>query len=399
MKDIQAVRRAYNYLRLFKIETNWFKFKFPNRRVDSIRINQDGACKRIKALINIPKKPPSEWLRGWLAGIFDSEGSGNDVIRIHNKAKNILDMTIHALKHYHFMYKYEQYKGKNGVKAIRVSGSMSEYVRFFSITTPAITRKFLLTRKRVKGGVKVSTIMLYRRARTMYDITTDTKNFVCNGLISHNCYAQFTKRFTGHKERWGDYVDVKVNAPELLAAEIKRKPIGTVWISGVCDPYQPLEAKYKLTRQCLEILLRNGWPVNVQTRSPLVLRDLDLLKSSSEVQVTMSITTADDSVRRIFEPKAPPIRGRVDALGKLHAAGVRTQAMIAPMLPGARGLAPMLVGKVDSVLIDRMNYAYANHLYRAHHLEAAMSDGFFRDEAAALASAFRRARVACRVLF
>jgi len=60
------------------------------------------------------------------------------------------------------------------------------------------------------------------------------------------------KRFTGHKEPWGQFVDVKVNAPELLTQEITRKRPGKVWISGVCDPYQPLEASYKLTRRCLE---------------------------------------------------------------------------------------------------------------------------------------------------
>src|SRR5512139_2997334 len=75
------------------------------------------------------------------------------------------------------------------------------------------------------------------------------------------CYAKFMKRFTGHKEDWGAFVEVKVNAPELLAREVKKKKVGRVWISGVCDPYQPLERKYRLTRKCLEVLVENGWPV------------------------------------------------------------------------------------------------------------------------------------------
>ena len=77
----------------------------------------------------------------------------------------------------------------------------------------------------------------------------------CQHACSY-CYARFMKRFTGHKEPWGDFVDVKINAPDLLSKEIKKKRMGTVWVSGVCDPYQPLEAKYKLTRRCLEILAR-----------------------------------------------------------------------------------------------------------------------------------------------
>ena len=86
------------------------------------------------------------------------------------------------------------------------------------------------------------------------------------------------KRFTGHKEPWGDFVDVKINALDLLNKEIKKKQKGTVWVSGVCDPYQPLEAKYKLSRKCLDILVQKDWPVAIQTRSPLVLRDMDIFK-------------------------------------------------------------------------------------------------------------------------
>ncbi len=69
------------------------------------------------------------------------------------------------------------------------------------------------------------------------------------------CYARFMKRFSGHKESWGQFVDVKINAPDLLRKEVERKPAGRVWISGVCDPYQPIERKYELTKECLEILI------------------------------------------------------------------------------------------------------------------------------------------------
>ena len=133
----------------------------------------------------------------------------------------------------------------------------------------------------------------------------------------HNCsycYARFMKRFTGHREAWGQFVDVKINAPDLLRREITKKKPGKVWISGVCDPYQPLEAKYLLTRQCLEILAQNNWPVVVQTRSPLVLRDIDILKEGRDFEVGLSVTTADDSIRKLFEPDAPAIKDRVRAL-------------------------------------------------------------------------------------
>jgi hypothetical protein len=107
------------------------------------------------------------------------------------------------------------------------------------------------------------------------------------------------KRFTGHQEPWGEFVDVKINAPELLSKEILKKKVGNVWVSGVCDPYQPLEAKYQLTRRCLAILAEHNWPVIVQTRSPLVLRDIDILKNAKNFEVGFSVTTADDSIRNV----------------------------------------------------------------------------------------------------
>ena len=168
------------------------------------------------------------------------------------------------------------------------------------------------------------------------------------------------KRVTGHREPWGDFVDVKINAPDLLREEVRKKRRrGRVWVSGVCDPYQPLEEKYRLTRKCLEILAENGWPAVIQTRSPRVLRDMDILREARDFEVGFSIPTADDGIRKLFEPKAPPIDDRVRALEELHGAGVRTYAMIAPTLPGAERLEELLKGKIDYLLKDRMNYHYA----------------------------------------
>ncbi len=114
------------------------------------------------------------------------------------------------------------------------------------------------------------------------------------------CYARFMKRFTGHKEPWGQFVDVKINAPELLRKQIVKKRRDFVWVSGVCDPYQPLEGRYKLTRQCLEILAEHDWPVTIQTRSALILRDIDILQKGRQFEAGFSVTTADDRIRKIF---------------------------------------------------------------------------------------------------
>ena len=210
------------------------------------------------------------------------------------------------------------------------------------------------------------------------------------------CYARFMKRFTGHREPWGQFVDVKINAVELLKLEIRKKKPGRVWVSGVCDPYQLLEKKYQLTRGCLQVLADQHWPVSVLTRSPLVLRDMDILKTGENFEVGMSITTADEQVRFQFEPSAPPIRERLQALGVLHQIGIRTYAMLAPLLPGCEGLPELLAGKVDYVFLDRMNYQYADWVYRKYGLEDKNTDGYFDLAKQSLRLAFGRLGIECQ---
>lgn len=213
------------------------------------------------------------------------------------------------------------------------------------------------------------------------------------------CYAKFMKRFTGHRERWGEFVDVKINAPELLAHEVKRKKVGRVWISGVCDPYQPLEKRYMITKRCLDILVENGWPFTVQTKSSLVLRDIETLKRANNIEVGFTITTADERIRRIFEPGAPPLRERIEALANLHSEKIRTFVMVAPILPGAEGLVNALKGKVEYVILDRLNYHYADWAYKRYGLQWAMEDSFFSQKREELRMAFEREGIPCQIVF
>jgi DNA repair photolyase len=230
----------------------------------------------------------------------------------------------------------------------------------------------------------------------VYDYTVNA--YVGCGHACVYCYAKFMRRFTGHREPWGAFVDVKINAAELLAREVRKKKKGRVWISGVCDAYQPLERKYRLTRQCLAILAEHGWPVTIQTKSPLVLRDLDILKRAVDVEVGFTVTTADEKVRKLFEPGAPPIAGRIEALGALHDAGIATFVMVAPLLPHAEGLADLLHGKVDHALIGRYNYHYADRVYKERGMKQAMGEEFFEEQGEALRAAFEREGIDCRVI-
>jgi len=148
------------------------------------------------------------------------------------------------------------------------------------------------------------------------------------------CYAEsYTRRFCKHAEAWGDFVDVKINAPNILAWEVKRKPKGTVYISSLTDAYQPLERKYELTRRLLEILLQHQFPISVQTKSSLVLRDLDLIRKFQEREVGFTITTLNEDVRKSFEPLSSSVEEKLQAVKKLKEKGVKTFVFFGPVLP------------------------------------------------------------------
>jgi DNA repair photolyase len=172
------------------------------------------------------------------------------------------------------------------------------------------------------------------------------------------CYATFMKRFTGHgDEAWGSFVDVKENAPEVLERELGRLKKGKVMLSSVTDAYQPLEATERITRRCLALLVDAGFPVDILTKSPLVTRDLDIIRKSPDVSVGLTVTTDDEGMRRLFEPRAASISARVGALRKLKEKGVDTYVFIGPVLPmNPEKLVRMLKPHVNAVLIDRMNY-------------------------------------------
>ena len=148
---------------------------------------------------------------------------------------------------------------------------------------------------------------------------------------THGCVYCYAPSLTHDERRWGSYVDVKVNAPQVLERELRGLRKDEVFLSSASDPYQPVEARYGVTRRCLEVLRRNRYPVSILTRSPLVLRDLDLLKRFEWARVGMSITTVP--VRR-FEPGVSPLRRRIDTLRKLSKAGISTWVSLAPVIPG-----------------------------------------------------------------
>lgn len=163
-------------------------------------------------------------------------------------------------------------------------------------------------------------------------------DYVINPYVgcSHSCrfcYARFMKRFTGHAEEWGDFLDIKVNAPDLIPQNSSRYQGKYIFLSSVTDPYIPLEKKYRLTRRIIEKLIPLKPVLGILTKSNLILRDIDLIKQFETSEVGFSFSTMDEKIRKKVKPDASPIDNRINALKKLHDAGIKTYVFISPILP------------------------------------------------------------------
>ena len=148
---------------------------------------------------------------------------------------------------------------------------------------------------------------------------------------THACDYCYAPSLIHDERAWGKYVDAKINAPDVLRKEIRHAKIDTVFLSSASDPYQPVEARYKLTRKCLEALLEHQFPVLILTRSPLVLRDVDIIEKFSWIRVGFSISSVSD---RFHEPGVVPIEKRLEAMSKLKDHGIATWVSLAPVIPG-----------------------------------------------------------------
>jgi len=147
------------------------------------------------------------------------------------------------------------------------------------------------------------------------------------------CYAMFLPQNRRPKEDWGKWFQAKVNAVELARKHAHKLAGQAIYISSVTDPYLPAERSLRLTRGILEALIPHQPRVLIQTRGPLVVRDIDLLKQFRDVRVNISIPTDSDSVRMAFEPKSPPLEKRWDAARQIREGGLSIGICVTPTLP------------------------------------------------------------------
>ncbi len=177
----------------------------------------------------------------------------------------------------------------------------------------------------------------------------------------HGCAYCYAPDILWEEREWGTFVDVKRNLPNILSKEVKRKRKGVVGIGTVTDGYQPIEKKQEVTRHSLEQLLKEDFPICIQTKSDLVLRDTDLIKRFSDAEVGFTVAFLDEKTRTLFEPKASPIERRLEALHTLRDEGIRTWAFVGPLLPHVSEREFLELSNrlaetgVDHVLVDKLN--------------------------------------------
>jgi len=148
------------------------------------------------------------------------------------------------------------------------------------------------------------------------------------------CYAVFMRRFTNHSEEWGEFVDIKVNAPEILQKQLKMlNSESHISIGTVCDAYQPIETKFQITRKCLEILRYFHHSVSILTKSSLILRDIDILLKIKKIEVGFTVATLKPEIKNLFEPNSSPAKERLSVLKTLAQNGFQTWVFVAPILP------------------------------------------------------------------
>ena len=151
---------------------------------------------------------------------------------------------------------------------------------------------------------------------------------------SHACiYCYAPSVIHWDKGKWGEVVEVKINLPRILSKELKVKKKGVVGLGTVTDPYQPAEKKYEITRRCLELLQLHDFPVCIQTKSSLILQDLDLLKQFSHIEVGITLTALDENITKKLEPGAPCAEERLRALDELSKNGIKTWVFLGPIMP------------------------------------------------------------------
>lgn len=174
------------------------------------------------------------------------------------------------------------------------------------------------------------------------------------------CYATFMKKFSNHSENWGEFVDIKTNAVKILENDLRKKEKGSILLSSVTDPYQPVEKKYEITRNILKRLSNTEYPVTILTKSDLILRDLEILKEFEPENITVGFTInfLKERDRKIWEPKASDMQNRIKALRKISEKEIECYVHVGPYFEGITELEEIMEktgGSISELQIETIN--------------------------------------------
>jgi DNA repair photolyase len=341
--DTEALERAERHLAGRGVYTTESVLPPGSERARAIRTQIGSRSERVSELVRWPPRPSEEWRKGFLAGVFDSNGSCAAVIRISAADDTILHWIESCMDAFEFETVREAPRRPGGVSVVRVRGGLRERLRFFHLVDPALQRKLDIEGIALTSDAHtvVASIEPLGTAVQLYDVTTGTGDFIANGVVSHNCFARPTHTYLDF-DAGRDFereIVVKVNAPEVVRAELARPAWKGehVAMGTNTDPYQWVESRYRLMPGIWEAMRDARNPCSILTKSPLLLRDIELLQeiaAVTDVHANLSIPTLEAKAWRASEPHTPHPRARLEAVAELNRAGIPTGVLVAPLMPG-----------------------------------------------------------------
>jgi len=344
LTDPEALQRAKRYLHeeIGVVTQEAAVASLGRRSMGQVRTGTPENGAAIAGTIEWPRGVRPEWCKGFLAGSFDADGQHGEVVRIGNSDAQIIAWICWSLRTLGFRFSVESER-PNGCRDVRLLGDLRAKLCFFQTVDPAITRKREIETVALESpaNLKVAEIEPLGCADQLYDITTGTGDFIANGVVSHNCFARPTHRYLDF-DAGRDFekeIVVKVNVPEVARAELMRPSWQRehVALGTNTDPYQWVEGRYRLMPGIWEAMRDSGTPSSLLTKSPLLLRDIELMKQVHEVAgfaANLSIPTLDEKAWRASEPHTPHPRKRIEAVAELTRAGIPAGVLIAPLMPG-----------------------------------------------------------------
>jgi DNA repair photolyase len=345
LTDSEGLNRTRLFLKMEGIDTLTRPYRAAtdvHRAMTAIHTARDSQVAVIEILVRWPGRPSRAWQTGFLAGIFDAEGSCSaGVLRIANKDPIIINAISAAMTELGVSHVNEG-PNKNGVSYVRVAGGLPTRTRFFELTGPAITRKLDISGRAVKSDADLRMVSIEDLGvqMDMIDIQTGTGDFIANGVISHNCFARKTHEYLDldSGKDFDTQIVVKVNVAEVLERELARPSWGRhpVALGTNTDPYQRAEGRYRLMPGIIAALAASGTPFSILTKGTLLRRDIPLLQAAAErvpVDVAMTIDVFDPGLRESVEPGAPTTEARLATVTAVKEAGLNVSVFLMPVLP------------------------------------------------------------------